>query len=214
MMNILRCSGGKYRFVELSKPVLLCGLDFSGKSTIAETLAKSELNKYEIRKKYLSLTKDPLEKIRNMKTSLSAIEWIDLWTRIAEEDVTNWVSPDKILILDSLAPFKHYALIAAGLEVSSIPDMTNFATALHSYPQMKVFFIDVPYEERMRRMGKRNNLSVTDKLVADRVVGTAVKHEYIKILNECFGSMIILDNKTFTSEENTETIIKYIQKTK
>lgn len=193
------------------KILLISGMDFSGKTSMAKRIAEVSPNTYVIQHKYLS-SGDPLKDIRNSKKKYPVDEWVLFWKQVVLNDIAEFnrrykkggYTDFEIVLQDSLSSFKHLAMIKANADNTNISSLAVLEEALHQYPSMYSVFLTASIEERKRRYEMRE---LSKRTYSDQMLFSSqflkIEYEYKKIILDCFPHTLIIDTSTMSIDRVT-----------
>lgn len=198
------------------KMLLISGMDFSGKTSVAKKINKVFQDTYLIQHKYLSID-DPLKEIRNSKKKYPASEWALFWKQIVLSDISEFnkrcekgcYNNYDIILQDSLSSFKHLAMLKADADSTNINSLAALEEALQQYPSMDSVFLTASIEERKRRYDMRelSKRTYSDQLLFSPQF-SKVENEYQKIVLNRFPNTLIIDTSTMSIDGVTGVVLK------
>lgn len=199
--------------------LLISGMDFSGKTSVAKRIIEVFPNTYKIQHKYLSIS-DPLKDIRNKK-KYPVDEWVLFWKQVILNDISEFKrycqmgrynNYDSIL-QDGLSAFKHLAMLKANANNTNNDSLVVFEEALHQYPSMDSIFLTASIEERKKRyeMRKLSKRTYSDHLLFSSQF-SKIEDEYKKIILNYFPHTLIIDTSTISVNEVAKIVINQFEK--
>lgn len=199
--------------------LLISGMDFSGKTSVAKRIIEICPNTYKIQHKYLSIG-DPLKDIRNNKKIYPVDEWVQFWKQVILNDISEFKrycqmgrynNYDSIL-QDGLSAFKHLAMLKANTNNTNNDSLVVFEDALHQYPSMDSIFLTASIEERKKRyeMRKLSKRTYSDQLLFSSQF-SKIEDEYIKIIFNCFPHTLTIDTSTISLNEVAKIVLNQFE---
>lgn len=195
--------------------LLISGMDFSGKTSMAKRITEVSPNTYVIQHKYLSIG-DPLKDIRNNKKKYPVDEWVLFWKQVVLNDISEFNRRYKkgcyndfdIILQDSLSSFKHLAMLKANADNTNISSLAVLEETLHQYPSMDSVFLTASIEERKKRYEMRefSKRTYSDQLLFSPQF-SKIEYEYKKIILDCFPHTLTIDTSTMSIDKVTGVIL-------
>lgn len=188
---------------------LFSGMDFSGKSTTINNLAKVMPGVFKCQQKFLT----PIQTLQRMIDNniwIPRYKFIPLLQEMVMNDIKNF-EDNKLILQDTLWVIKFTSKLLVDGQKSYTNEIENLLYLIKRYPDMDSFYISTTMEERWKRYEMRvlsgERISRSDKLLFSGNMFEKVEKNYKNIIFERFPNTQIIDS----TYKSTDQIVRELK---